>query len=353
MDIGLPRERMALKTLPPFGEEVREGRVALTPQGVRELTTQGHRVYVERGAGERAGFPDPAYEAAGARLVSREEAFGRGEVVLKVARPTLEEIALLRPEATLMGFLHLAAAESGLIEAMAEKGITAIGYELIGDGEKRPVLKAMSEIAGRLAPQIAGRLLEAPLGPGILLSGLPGIPPADVVILGAGVLGRAAARAFLGAGASVYLLDKELAALEEAAKEAPKAVTALVTQSRLERYVAFADVLVGAVAVPGERTPVLLTRDLLARMRPGSALLDFAIDQGGIAETSRVGLYQEMGITHFCLPNVPALVPRTASHALTATLLPFLLEMKDDPLKVPALRQGAYLILGQKGGHLE
>ncbi len=353
MDIGLPKERMALRNLPLFGEEVREGRVALTPQGVRELAALGHRVYVERGAGERAGFPDEAYEAAGARLVSREEAFGRPEVVLKVGRPTLEEVALLRPGATLMGFLHLATAESGLIEAMAEKGLTAIGYELVGEGERRPVLKAMSEIAGRLAPQIAGRLLEAPLGPGVLLSGLPGIPPADVVVLGSGVLGRAAGRAFWGAGASVYLLDKALPALEEAAKEVPGAVTALVTQSRLERYVAFADVLVGAVAVPGERAPVLLTRELLSRMRPGSVLLDFAIDQGGVAETSRVGLYQEMGVTHFCLPNVPALVPRTASHALTATLLPFLLQMGDDPLKVPALRQGAYLLLGRKGGHLE
>jgi alanine dehydrogenase len=127
MDIGLPRERMVLKTLPFFGKEVREGRVALTPQGVRELAAKGHRVYVEWGAGERAGFPDALYKAAGARLVSREEAFGRGEVVLKVSRPTFEEIALLRPEATLMGFLHLATAESGLIEAMAEKGLTAIG----------------------------------------------------------------------------------------------------------------------------------------------------------------------------------------------------------------------------------
>ncbi len=353
MDFGLPKERASLKTLPPFGEEVREGRVALTPQGVRELAQRGHRVYVERGAGERAGFPDALYEEAGARLVSREEAFGRGEVVLKVGRPTLEEVALLRPEATVMAFMHLAVAESSLVEAMAQKGLTAIGYELVGGEGKRPVLKAMSEIAGRLAPQIAGRLLEAPFGPGVLLSGLPGIPPADVVILGAGVLGRAAARAFLGTGASVYVLDKELAPLEEAAREARGAVTALITQSRLERYVAFADVLVGAVAVPGERTPLLIPRNLLARMRPGSVLLDFAIDQGGIAETSRPGVYQEMGITHFCLPNVPALVPRTASHALTATLLPFLLQVEDDPLKVPELRQGAYLLLGQKGGHLE
>ncbi|GAB5603079.1 alanine dehydrogenase [Thermus sp. FJN-A] len=353
MDFGLPKERARLKTLPPFGEEVWEGRVALTPQGVRELTQRGHRVYVERGAGERAGFSDVLYEEAGARLVSQEEAFGRGEVVLKVGRPTLEEIALLRPGATVMAFLHLAVAESGLVEAMAEKGLTAIGYELMGAEGKRPVLKAMSEIAGRLAPQIAGRLLEAPLGPGVLLSGLPGIPPADVVILGAGVLGRAAGRAFLGAGASVYLLDKHLPPLEEAAREAKGAVTALITQSRLERYVAFADVLVGAVAVPGERAPLLLTRDLLRRMRPGSVLLDFAIDQGGIAETSRPGVYQELGITHFCLPNVPALVPRTASHALTATLLPFLLQVEDDPLALPELRQGAYLLLGQKGGHLE
>ncbi|RTI10312.1 alanine dehydrogenase, partial [Thermus scotoductus] len=304
-------------------------------------------------AGERAGFPDGAYEEAGARLVSREEAFGRGEVVLKVGRPTLEEIALLRPGATIMAFMHLAVAESSLVEAMAEKGLTAIGYELIGAGGRRPVLKAMSEIAGRLAPQIAGRLLEAPFGPGVLLSGLPGIPPADVVILGAGVLGRAAARSFLGMGASVHLLDKELSALEEASKEAKGAVAALITQSRLERYAAFADVLVGAVAVPGERAPFLLSRALLSRMRPGAVLLDFAIDQGGIAETSRVGVYQEMGITHFCLPNVPALVPRTSSHALTATLLPFLLEVEEDPLGVPELRQGAYLLLGQKGGHLE
>ncbi|RTH04124.1 alanine dehydrogenase, partial [Thermus scotoductus] len=290
---------------------------------------------------------------ASSRLVSREEAFGRGEVVLKVGRPTLEEIALLRPGATIMAFMHLAVAESSLVEAMAEKGLTAIGYELIGAGGRRPVLKAMSEIAGRLAPQIAGRLLEAPFGPGVLLSGLPGIPPADVVILGAGVLGRAAARSFLGMGASVYLLDKELSALEEASKEAKGAVAALITQSRLERYAAFADVLVGAVAVPGERAPFLLSRALLSRMRPGAVLLDFAIDQGGIAETSRVGVYQEMGITHFCLPNVPALVPRTSSHALTATLLPFLLEVEEDPLGVPELRQGAYLLLGQKGGHLE
>ncbi|WP_114313631.1 alanine dehydrogenase [Thermus caldifontis] len=352
MEFGLPKEQGVVKTQPPFGE-VREGRVALTPQGVRELVNRGHRVYVERGAGERAGFPDALYEEAGARLVSREEAFGRGEVVLKVGRPTLEEVALLRPGATVMAFLHLAVAESTLVEAMAEKGLTAIGYELIGAEGRRPVLKAMSEIAGRLAPQIAGRLLEAPFGPGVLLSGLPGIPPADVVILGAGVLGRAAARSFLGTGASVYLLDKELSALEEASREAQGAVTALITQTRLERYVAFADVLVGAVAVPGERAPLLLSRALLSRMRPGAVLLDFAIDQGGIAETSRVGVYQELGITHFCLPNVPALVPRTSSHALTATLLPFLLKVEEDPLALPELRQGAYLLLGQKGGHLE
>lgn len=284
MEFGVPKERS--------GREIPERRVPLTPQGVRELVASGHRVYVERGAGEGAGFPDEAYEEAGARLVGREEAFGRPQVVLKVARPTLEEVGLMRKNAVLMAFLHLAVAESPLVEAMAQKGLTAIGYELVGEEGRRPVLRAMSEIAGRMAPQLAGRLLEAPQGPGILLSGLVGIPPADVVVL-------------------------------------------------------------GAVAVPGERTPLLLTRGLLARMRPGSVLLDFSIDQGGVSETSRPGVYQEMGVTHFCLPNVPALVPRTASHALTATLLPFLLRMEEDPLEVPELRQGAYLLLGQKGGHLE
>lgn len=284
MEFGVPKERS--------GREIPERRVPLTPQGVRELVASGHRVYVERGAGEGAGFPDEAYEEAGARLVGREEAFGRPQVVLKVARPTLEEVGLMRKNAVLMAFLHLAVAESPLVEAMAQKGLTAIGYELVGEEGRRPVLRAMSEIAGRMAPQLAGRLLEAPQGPGVLLSGLVGIPPADVVVL-------------------------------------------------------------GAVAVPGERTPLLLTRGLLARMRPGSVLLDFSIDQGGVSETSRPGVYQEMGVTHFCLPNVPALVPRTASHALTATLLPFLLRMEEDPLEVPELRQGAYLLLGQKGGHLE
>lgn len=284
MEFGVPKERS--------GREIPERRAPLTPQGVRELVASGHRVYVERGAGEGAGFPDEAYEEAGARLVGREEAFGRPQVVLKVARPTLEEVGLMRKNAVLMAFLHLAVAESPLVEAMAQKGLTAIGYELVGEEGRRPVLRAMSEIAGRMAPQLAGRLLEAPQGPGILLSGLVGIPPADVVVL-------------------------------------------------------------GAVAVPGECTPLLLTRGLLARMRPGSVLLDFSIDQGGVSETSRPGVYQEMGVTHFCLPNVPALVPRTASHALTATLLPFLLRMEEDPLEVPELRQGAYLLLGQKGGHLE
>lgn len=202
MEFGVPRERS--------GGEIPERRVPLTPQGVRELVASGHRVYVERGAGEGAGFPDEAYEEAGARLVGREEAFGRPQVVLKVARPTLEEVGLMRKNAVLMAFLHLAVAESPLVEAMAQKGLTAIGYELVGEEGRRPVLKAMSEIAGRMAPQLAGRLLEAPQGPGILLSGLVGIPPADVVVLGAGVLGRAAARAFLGAGASVHLLDRAL-----------------------------------------------------------------------------------------------------------------------------------------------
>jgi alanine dehydrogenase len=317
-----------------------ERRVALTPLGVGELVRAGARVYVEKGAGLGAGFSDEEYEAAGARVVyTREEALGRGEVLLRVSRPSLAEAEALPPGRILMGFLHLAVAESRLLEVFKEKDLRAVGYELIG--EERPILRAMSEIAGRLSPQIAGRLLESPEGPGILLSGLAGIPPAEVVILGAGVLGRAAARSFLGLGASVYLLDKDLRALEAAHREAPGAVTALLTQARLERYVGFANVLIGAVAVPGERTPVLLSRALLEKARPGTVLLDFSIDQGGVAETSRPGVYKEAGVLHFALPNVPALVARTASHALTMTLLPYLLELIHKPLEeVPALARG-------------
>ncbi len=345
MEFGLPKERGRLTW---SGGEIAEGRVALTPQGVRELVARGHRVYVERGAGAGAGFKDEEYEAAGAQLVDQEEAFRRGEVVLKVGRPSLEEAGLLRPGAVLLAFLHLAVASRELIETLSQKGITAIGYELL-DPPKRPILKAMSEIAGRLAPQIAGRLLEAPEGPGVLLSGLPGIPPAEVVVLGAGALGRAAARGFLGLGASVHLLDHSLEALERAQEALPGAVTALLTQSRLKRYVAFADVVVGAVAVPGERTPILLEEEDLKGMRPGAVLLDFSIDQGGIARTSRPGVYRVHGVTHFCLPNVPALVPRTASHALTLRLLPYLLELEKG---LHPLLSGAYMVRGQKGEDL-
>jgi alanine dehydrogenase len=328
MKIGIPRERGG-------GERIAERRVALTPAGVREVVEAGATVYVEAGAGGGAGFEDEAYRRAGATVVyTAAEAFGRADLVLRVERPSGEEVALLPPGAALLAFLHLAAAPKALVQEMLGRRTTAIGLELVRrDDGVLPVLRAMSEIAGRLAPQIAGRLLETPRGPGVLLAGMPGIPPAEVVIIGAGTLGLTAARAFLGLGTSVSILDRALDRLELADQiGGGRVVTAIATHDNIDKFASFANVVVGAAHVPGERAPILLTRPMVRRMRAGAVILDFAIDQGGIAETSTLTpreehVFVEEGVIHFCAPNVPALVARTASQALTAALLPYVREL--------------------------
>ncbi len=352
MEIGIPKEQSRPAGLP-------EHRVALTPAAVRELIEAGARVYVERGAGEKAGFPDEAYRQAGATVVySPEEVYQRAELIVKIGAPQESEWEFLRPEGLLMGFLHLAAAPKALLRALEERRITAIGYEVIqrSDGSL-PVLRTMSEIAGKLAPQIAGRLLEIPQGMGILLAGLPGIPPADVVILGAGTLGSHAARCFRGLGASVYVLDRDLDRLDSLESDlGGQIVTAVATRDNVEKFSSFAEVLIGAVYVPGERTPVLLTREMMRKMRDGTVFVDFSIDQGGCSETSRLTpreelVYVEEGVIHFCVPNVPALVARTASHALSNALLPYLRELitrgRGALQSVEPLRRGRYLDRGE------
>ncbi|MFN2221364.1 MAG: alanine dehydrogenase [Candidatus Promineifilaceae bacterium] len=352
MEFGIPKEVRDL-----------EMRVGLTPPGVLSLSEAGHTVYVERGAGTGAGFSDEDYRRAGAQIVfSAAEAYGRADIVAKVTRPAAREHALFRPGQTIFSFLHLSVASLDLLEALATHEINAIAYELIEDEDGiRPVLQAGSQLAGRLTPVIAGQLLtsaQPPVGRGILLGGLPGVPPAAVVILGAGILGTSAARAFLGMGAQVTVLEKDVRKLQQLEENLGGRVTTMVSNEyNIERAVKFADVLLGAVMVPGRRSPILVSREMVASMRPGSVIIDFSIDQGGCVETSRPTTlrdqtYVEEGVIHHCVPNFTAVVGRTTSYAVTNAALPYLLAVAEHgPLGAlryrPELRKGFNLYQGR------
>jgi alanine dehydrogenase len=324
MNIGVPKERR------PF-----EFRVGLSPAGVEILTQQGHKVYVEHEAGVGAGFDDREFEQAGARVVySPEEVFVRGDLLLKVARPTKEELGWLRPGITILGLLHLASAREDKVEILLEKKITSIAYEQIEttNGEL-PVLRPFSQIGGKMTASVAARLLQNNWGgKGILLGGIPGVPPAEVVILGGGVVGMYAAEAFIGVGAHVTVLDKKVDVLQQVYDRFPNVVTMISTKRNIERTTSFADVVVGAVLVTGERTPTLITREMMRAMKPRSVFIDVSIDQGGCAETSRPTMhdqptYIEEGVIHYCVPNMPGVVARTATHAFVNAALPYIEEI--------------------------
>ena len=322
MNIGIPKERRDL-----------EMRVGLTPYGVGLLTEAGHACYVERGAGEGAGFGDDHYARVGGRIVySGEEAYGRADMVLKVTRPTGEELAWLHQGQILCGFLHLAAARQETVRTLVVQQITAVAYDTIQDDcGTLPVLKPMSEVAGRMAPQLAATCLQSDRGGrGVLLSGVPGIPAATVAILGAGVLGTNAARAFLGLGANVLMLDRDLARLSEIDDLFQGRVTTMVAYPfNIARVVKHVEVLVGAVLVPGGRAPIIITRDMVRSMKKGAVILDFSIDQGGCAETSRPmtlrdPIFVEEGVVHYCVPNAPGVLPRTSTHAFNNSAWPYI-----------------------------
>ena len=346
--------RFGIPTETGFAQGMVERRVALSPAGVRELCQTGAAVVLQQGAGQRAGFTDEEYQAAGARIVySAAEAYGRADVILRVERPRDEEWEMLPEGSTLIAFLHLHVASPRVLQTLRTRNLTVLGLEAIReDTSSFPLQKISSQIAGRMAPQIAGRLLEASGGGmGVLLAGLPGIPPADVVILGAGVLGTEATRAFLGAGASVYVLDAEVQKLEDLDRLfAGRAVTALATRHNIEKFSAFAEVLVGAVRQPDRAAPLLVTHTMVRQMRRGAVILDFAINEGGCVETSRLtpsedGVFVQDGVVHYAVPNVPSLVPRTATYALTQALLPYLRCIATAGVQ-GALRQSAALRRG-------
>jgi alanine dehydrogenase len=350
MHIGIPRERRP--------EEYRAG---LTPAGVQLLTADGHRCYVEAGAGLGAGFSDEDYAKAGGLIVySGEEAYGRADLVVKVARPTAAELAWLRAGQTVMAFWHLASASPDNLETLLRQNITAIAYETVqADDGTLPVLRSMSQIAGRLSANIAAGLLRNDRGgKGVLLGGVPGVPPAEVVILGAGEVGTHAARAFLGLGASVYLLDRDLNRLVHAAEQLPQVITMVSHAFNVRKVARFADVLVGAVLVPGQRTPVVVPRDVVAEMRPRSVILDIAIDQGGCVETSRPTTHHSPtfvaeNVIHYCVPNMPGVLGRTATHALNNATWP-LVQMVAGLGTEVAIERSRLLARGvaTRGGHV-
>ncbi|MBI5934698.1 MAG: alanine dehydrogenase [Chloroflexi bacterium] len=326
MNIGIPKERR------PF-----EYRVGLSPAGVEILSQMGNHVWVEHDAGVGAGFSDREYEKAGARLVySGEEVYGRADLLLKVARPLKEELDWLLPGGAVAGMLHLASARQDKLDVLLEKQITSIAYEQIAlaDGS-RPVLRPFSQMCGAMAASIAARCLQNNWGgKGILLGGMPGVPPAEVAILGGGIVGTYAAQTFVGLGAHVIVLDRDLTALQRIVDRFPGVSTMISTRRNIERVASFVDVLVGAALVPGERTPLLVPREVVRTMKPRSVIVDVDIDEGGSIETARPTThdqpsYVEEGVIHYCVPNIPGVVARTCTHSFVNAAMPFIMEMAE------------------------
>ncbi|MGH3030717.1 MAG: alanine dehydrogenase [Gaiellaceae bacterium] len=336
-----------------------EYRVALTPAGARELRGRGHDVLVEAGAGAGSAFPDAEYEAVGARLTSVEDVWASSDLVLKVKEPLPEEFGRLRDELVLFTYLHLAADEE-LTRALLDSGATCIAYETVEtDDRQLPLLAPMSEVAGRLAAQAGSYFLEKPLGGrGLLLGGVAGVPPGKVVIIGGGMVGYNAAVIALGLGAQVRILDKSVDRLRHL-EEILSGRVELVYSSALEveNSVLEADVVIGAVLIPGARAPKLVTSEMIADMKEGAVIADVSIDQGGCFETSRPTTHSDPvyvvdGVTHYCVSNMPGAVPVTSTFALTNVTLPYVEAIAEHGVREaisrdPALARGVNVLDGK------
>ena len=314
-----------------------ENRVSMTPSGVEILARAGHRVMIEQNAGLGSGLDDDQYRAAGAEIAATPEAiYAQAELVLHVKEPQPQEYGLIRPGQILFTYFHFAASES-LTRAMLASGAVCIAYETVTDRQGTlPLLTPMSEVAGRMAAQEAARCLERTQGGrGVLLGGVTGVEPAVVLVLGGGMVGTEAARIASGLGASVYLLDLSLPRLRHLAETLPKNCIPLMSSpAAIRELLPRADAVIGAVLVHGARTPRLITREMLALMRPGAVLVDVAIDQGGCFETSRPTthdqpVYEVEGILHYCVGNMPGAVPLTSTRALTNATLPYVRTLAD------------------------
>ena len=307
-----------------------EYRVALTPAGARELVQRGHEVVVETGAGVGSSFPDEAYVAAGARTAPCDEVWASCDMVMKVKEPLEPEWSKIRPGQILFTYLHLAPDEA-LTKALVETGATCIAYETVETDDRRlPLLAPMSEVAGRLAPQMGAHSLEKPKGGrGILLGGLPGVAPAKVVVLGGGIVGYNAALIAVGMQADVWVLERSVDRMRELENMMDGRITLEISNRQMvEEAITGADLVIGAVLVTGARAPKLVSRDMLGAMKPGAVLVDVAIDQGGCFETSKPTthsdpVYEVDGVVHYCVANMPGAVPITSTRGLTNVTLPY------------------------------
>jgi alanine dehydrogenase len=338
MIIGVPKE---IKS--------QEYRVALLPSGAYQLTKRGHRVVVERGAGVGAGYPDAEYVAAGGELMDEHAAvFAKAELIVKVKEPLPEEYGLLRTGQLLFTYLHLAANRT-LTEALMKSGATCIAYETIEVNKRLPLLEPMSEIAGRMSVLVGGYFLAKHFGgSGVLLGGVPGVLPGKVVVLGGGASGINAARMAQGLGADVTILEVDLERMRFLDITLHTAHTLYSSEAHLMDLLPEVNLLIGAVLVPGAKAPKLISREMLRRMRPGSVLVDIAIDQGGCAETSRPTthdhpVYVEEGVTHYCVANMPGAYARTATQALTNVTYRYLETLADLGLAEACQRQPALI----------
>jgi alanine dehydrogenase len=336
-----------------------EYRVALTPAGARELVDKGHGVLVETTAGEGSAFADADYERNGARIASVDEVWNETELLLKVKEPIASEYPRLREGLVLFTYLHIAADEP-LTRALVESGVTAVAYETVETEDRRlPLLAPMSEIAGRLAAQAGAAFLEKPAGGrGLLLGGVPGVQPGRVLVIGGGIVGYNAAIIALGLGAQVTILDRSIDRMRHLDEILSGRVSLVMSSTlQIESSVQEADLVIGAVLVPGARAPKLVTREMLKAMKPGAVIVDVAIDQGGCFETSRPTTHSDPvyvvdGIVHYCVANMPGGVPITSTKALTNATLPYVEEIAEYGLvrailRDPALARGVNVLDGK------
>lgn len=349
MIIGVPKE---IKN--------NENRVAVTPAGVKELVKHGHTVYVQHTAGEGSGFADDEYVKAGAKILPTiEETYAIAEMIIKVKEPIEPEYKLVKKGQLLFTYFHFASDEA-LTKAMMESGATCIAYETVRDRMGLlPLLIPMSEVAGRMSIQEGARFLEKPQGgKGILLGGVPGVKPAKVLVLGAGVVGRNAALMAAGLGADVTITDISLPTLRHVADVMPKNVKTLYSsQHNIEQELPSTDLVIGSVLIPGAKAPHLITKDMVKLLKPGSVMVDVAIDQGGCFETSHATkhddpVYTVDGVIHYAVANIPGAVPYTSTLALTNATLPYALRLADmgwvDACKADAgLAQGVNMVDGK------
>ena len=349
MRIGVPSE-----------VKIDEYRVAITPAGVRELTSRGHEVLVQAGAGAGSAMSDEQFQAQGARIVAHADSlFAQADLVLKVKEPQPQEVGLLRDGQTLFTYLHLAA-EPQLARDLMDSGATCIAYETVEDAEGRlPLLAPMSEVAGKIATQAGAFMLEKPLGGrGILLGGVPGVAAATVLVIGGGVVGMNAAFIAIGMQADVFVFDRSIDRLRELEVAfAGRASTVYSSTLAIEEMLPSADLVIGAVLVHGGRAPHVVSRDQLQLMKPAAVLVDVSIDQGGCFETSRPTThsdptYEVDGITHYCVTNMPGAVPITSTYALTNATLPYVIELAERGVeealeRSPGLRMGLNVQRGE------